>query len=46
MIDKRYRDMMAVNLLTHQNKVDMREFLGDRSFNRLREGNVWVTFGC
>lgn len=43
-IDKRYRDMMPTILLTNQNKAGMKEFLGDRSFDRLREGGIWVTF--
>ncbi len=43
-IDKRYRNMMPIILLTNQNKVGMKEFLGDRSFDRLREGGIWVTF--
>jgi DNA replication protein DnaC len=43
-IDKRYRDMMPMILLTNQNKAGMKSFLGDRSFDRLREGGQWVTF--
>ncbi|USX25801.1 ATP-binding protein [Oxalobacteraceae bacterium OTU3CINTB1] len=43
-IDKRYRDMMPTILLTNQNKAGMKAFLGDRSFDRLREGGQWVTF--
>lgn len=43
-IDKRYRDMMPTILLTNQNKAGMKAFLGDRSFDRLREGGIWVTF--
>lgn len=43
-IDKRYRDMMPTILLTNQNRAGMKEFLGDRSFDRLREGGIWVTF--
>lgn len=43
-IDKRYRDMMPTILLTNQNRKGMKEFLGDRSFDRLREGGIWVTF--
>lgn len=44
-IDKRYRDMMPTILLTNQNKAGMKAFLGDRSFDRLREGGKWITFG-
>lgn len=43
-IDKRYRDMMPIILLTNQNRAGMKSFLGDRSFDRLREGGIWVTF--
>lgn len=43
-IDKRYRDMRPMILLTNQNRSGMKEFLGDRSFDRLREGGIWVTF--
>lgn len=41
-IDKRYRDLMPTILLTNQNKAGMKAFLGDRSFDRLREGGKWV----
>jgi DNA replication protein DnaC len=43
-IDKRYRDLMPTILLTNQNKDGIKEFLGDRSFDRLREGGIWVAF--
>lgn len=43
-IDKRYRDLMPTILLTNQNKAGMKQFLGDRSFDRLRENGLWVTF--
>jgi DNA replication protein DnaC len=43
-IDKRYRDQRPMILLTNQNKAGMKTFLGDRSFDRLREGGLWVTF--
>jgi DNA replication protein DnaC len=43
-IDKRYRDMMPTILLTNLNAKLMREFLGDRSYDRLREGGLWVPF--
>lgn len=43
-IDKRYREMMPMILLTNQDTVGMRKFLGDRSFDRLREGGIWVQF--
>lgn len=43
-IDKRYRDMMPTILLTNLNAKGMKEFLGDRSYDRLREGGIWVAF--
>jgi DNA replication protein DnaC len=43
-IDKRYRDLRPTILLTNLNAKGMREFLGDRSYDRLREGGIWVTF--
>jgi len=43
-IDKRYRDLMPTILLTNQGKAGLKTFLGDRSFDRLREGGIWVTF--
>jgi DNA replication protein DnaC len=43
-IDKRYRDMMPTVLLTNLNAAGMKQFLGDRSYDRLREGGIWVTF--
>jgi DNA replication protein DnaC len=43
-IDKRYRDLMPMILLTNLNKSGMKTFLGDRSFDRLREGGIWITF--
>jgi DNA replication protein DnaC len=43
-IDKRYRDLMPTILLTNLNKTGMKTFLGDRSFDRLREGGIWITF--
>lgn len=43
-IDKRYRDLMPTILLTNQGKAGLKTFLGDRSFDRLREGGIWVPF--
>lgn len=43
-IDKRYRDLMPTILLTNLNAAGMKEFLGDRSYDRLREGGIWLTF--
>jgi DNA replication protein DnaC len=43
-LNRRYRDLMPTILLTNLGKGGMKEFLGDRSFDRLREGGIWVTF--
>lgn len=43
-IDKRYRALMPTILLTNQGKSGLKTFLGDRSFDRLREGGHWVIF--
>ncbi len=43
-IDKRYRDLMPTILLTNLSTTGMKTFLGDRSYDRLREGGAWVTF--
>jgi len=43
-IDKRYRDLMPTILLTNQGKAGLKTFLGDRSFDRLREGGIWIPF--
>jgi DNA replication protein DnaC len=41
-IDKRYRDSMPTILITNQNRTGLKNFLGDRSFDRLRENGIWV----
>lgn len=43
-INRRYRDLMPTILLTNLGKAGMKEFLGERSFDRLREGGIWVAF--
>jgi len=43
-IDKRYRDQMPMILLTNLTASEMKDFLGDRSYDRLREGGKWVKF--
>jgi DNA replication protein DnaC len=43
-IDKRYRDQMPMILLTNLTASEMKTFLGDRSYDRLREGGKWVKF--
>ncbi|MFZ6769884.1 ATP-binding protein [Undibacterium sp. Di26W] len=43
-IDKRYRNVMPSILITNQNRHGLRQFLGDRSFDRLRENSIWQSF--
>lgn len=43
-LNRRYRDLMPTILLTNLGKSGMKEFVGERSFDRLREGGIWVAF--
>ncbi|WP_186084881.1 ATP-binding protein [Burkholderia gladioli] len=43
-INRRYRDLMPTILLTNLGAKGMKEFLGERAFDRLREGGTWVAF--
>lgn len=43
-LNRRYRDLMPTILLTNLGAKGMKEFLGERSFDRLREGGIWVAF--
>lgn len=43
-INRRYRDLRPTILLTNLGAKGMKEFLGERSFDRLREGGIWVAF--
>lgn len=43
-IDRRYRDMKPTILLTNQDKKGFREYIGDRTFDRLVETGRWVPF--
>lgn len=43
-LDKRYRDMQPTILLTNQDKRGLKEFIGERSFDRLTETARWVPF--
>jgi DNA replication protein DnaC len=43
-LNRRYRDLMPTILLTNLGKAGMKDFLGERSFDRLREGGIWVAF--
>lgn len=43
-INRRYRDMMPTILLTNLDKAGFAEYLGERSFDRLREQGMWIAF--
>lgn len=43
-LDRRYRDMMPTILLTNQNLAGLKQFIGERSFDRIAETNRWVSF--
>jgi DNA replication protein DnaC len=43
-INRRYRDSKPMILLTNLNRDGMKDFLGERSFDRLREISTWVVF--
>jgi DNA replication protein DnaC len=43
-IDRRYREMRPTIILTNQAKAGLKEFIGDRSYDRLVETSRWVAF--
>lgn len=43
-INRRYRDAMPIILLTNLGKDGLSEYLTERSFDRLRENGIWVSF--
>lgn len=43
-INRRYRDMMPTILLTNLDKDGLKNYLGERSFDRLRENGIWIAF--
>lgn len=43
-LDRRYRDMRPVILITNQDRDGFKAFVGDRVFDRLRETARWVAF--
>lgn len=43
-LDRRYRDMRPVILITNQDKEGLKACVGDRVFDRLRETARWVAF--
>ena len=43
-LDRRYREMQPTIFLTNQDVKGMQQFIGDRTFDRLREVSKWVSF--
>lgn len=43
-LDRRYRDMKPSIFLTNQDKKGFKEFIGERTFDRLTETSRWVPF--
>ena len=43
-LDARYRDMRPTIILTNQNTDGLTKYLGERSYDRLRETSKWVQF--
>lgn len=43
-LDRRYRDMKPSIFLTNQNKKGFKDFIGERTFDRLTETARWVPF--
>ncbi len=43
-LDRRYRELMPTILITNQAKEGFKQFVGERSFDRLVETSRWVSF--
>jgi DNA replication protein DnaC len=43
-LDRRYREMQPSIFLTNQNQKGFTDFVGERTFDRLRETSKWVAF--
>lgn len=43
-LDRRYRDMQPTIFLTNQDVKGLQQFIGERTFDRLREVSKWVSF--
>ncbi len=43
-LDRRYREMKPTIFLTNQDADGMKQFIGERTFDRLREVSRWVAF--
>lgn len=43
-LDGRYREQQPTLILTNLGRKDLAEFVGQRAYDRMREGGVWVPF--
>jgi DNA replication protein DnaC len=43
-LDRRYREVKPTILITNQDKEGFRQYVGDRTYDRLRETSRWVAF--
>lgn len=43
-MDKRYREMVPTVLITNQNSKGLKDFVGERVFDRLKQTSKWVPF--
>lgn len=43
-LDRRYREVRPTILITNQDKDGFKQFIGDRTYDRLRETSRWVAF--
>jgi len=43
-LDRRYRDMKPTILLTNQDRAGFKQFIGERTYDRLTEISRWVSF--
>lgn len=43
-LDRRYRDMKPTILLTNQDTQGLKKFLGERSYDRIKETTRWISF--
>lgn len=43
-LDGRYRNMMPTILMTNQDKAGLKQFIGERAYDRLTETSRWVAF--
>lgn len=44
-LNRRYRDCMPTIMLTNLKSAEFEQFIGARTFDRLKEGGIWLRFG-